>query len=75
MSAPTDPHMATSDLINGGIQFVIALIFVLVGVGVIPIGKTKAESDEKRHQYRFYIWMGAVVMFIMAIAKIFGVMR
>lgn len=67
--------MNMADLINGGIQFAIALVFLLVAIGAIPIGKTKEQSEANRRKYQWFWWLGFVVMVIMAVIKTFGVMR
>lgn len=66
--------MNPADLINGGIQFVIALFFLLVALGVVPIGKTQEARESNRQKYGWFWWLGFLVLTIMAIAKTFGVM-
>ena len=64
--------MTLANLISGGIQFAIALFFLFVAIGVVPIGKNKELSEMKRKKFAWFWWLGFGVLTIMAIAKTFG---
>jgi hypothetical protein len=66
--------MDPANLISGGFQFAIALFFLFVAIGVVPIGKNKELSEMKRKKFAWFWWLGFVVLTLMAIAKTFGVM-
>lgn len=67
--------MDPANLISGGIQFVVAIFFLLVAVGIIPAGKTKEKSEANRTKFAWFWWLGFILLTIMAIAKTFGVMK
>lgn len=71
---PTRIYMNPANIIPGLIQLAIAIFFLLVAIGVAPIGKDKKRSEEKRIKYAWFWWLGFVVLTIMAIAKMAGTM-
>jgi VIT1/CCC1 family predicted Fe2+/Mn2+ transporter len=56
-------------------ELVVSVICILIAVGVVPIGKTRIESEEKRKKFLPLWWVIAIGAFLMAIAKAFGFMK
>ena len=64
-----------ANLINCAMELVVAVMCFLIAIGVVPIGKTKVESEEKRKKFLPLWWLIAIGALTMAIAKAFGVMK
>ena len=66
--------MDPADLINGGISLCIALFFLLVAVGVVPLGRNEKQR-EKLSQYRWVFWIGFFATAALGVMKLFGIAR
>lgn len=67
--------MTTADLINGGISLAIALYMALLGFGSIPFSKDPDKNRVKREKFGWIALVGAIIVGVMGVFKLFGVMR